>query len=122
MQRMRRKQVRLWVVLATVLVAWHGLLIRLPHTDLDNQVPRYEGTCSVAHPGSHAFHFHPTPAQLGPHQCIACLVSSTTAAPCGGSSVPTPQGVTASALSAPTGMPVVKRAYLPDLRAPPVLS
>jgi len=122
MRRMRGRRLSSLAIAATLLVAWHGLLIRLPHTHLDDQVPRYEGTCSAARPGSHAFHLHRTPVQLAPHQCLACLVSSTSAAPTGESAVPTPQTATGHASSLLESPPAIERAHLPDLRAPPILS
>ena len=76
---MRRRRFSL-LVAAAFLVTWHGVILSLPHTHTaEPDVPRFDGYCSVAYPGSHQFHIHPEGHQLPPHFCLACLVRSTTA-------------------------------------------
>ncbi len=116
---MRRRPFSLFIA-AVLLVAWHGLILSLPHTHTEEpNVPRFDGYCSVAYPGSHQFHIHPEGHQLPPHFCLACLVRSTTATVGGWSFginlTPARDFVQAASRSQGAGTPTV----LPQKRAPP---
>ncbi|NOZ95759.1 MAG: hypothetical protein GXP47_13625 [Acidobacteria bacterium] len=107
------------VNIAAVLVAWHGVLLSLPHTHGDRNVPRYAEVCTATHPGSMAVHLHPAPELIPPHGCLACLVSSAH-----GASIAAHRGVMAPrSLPVRTTRIICRRAdtyrHLPSLRAPP---
>jgi hypothetical protein len=115
---MSRRRVRV-AAIAALLVAWHGLLLSLPHTHHGERCKIDVARCSATQPGSSAFHLHGVVRELPHALCLACLVASTVAAlgPCDhmlGSSVRA-----ALRLDAPyryeQGAPVP----LPRLRAPP---
>ncbi len=79
---MKRYRTIAWLVnVATVLVAWHGILLSLPHTHHDNDVPRYAAVCEATRAGSSVVHLHPAPGLIPPHGCLACLVSSVHGTP-----------------------------------------
>ena len=109
------------LVLAAMLVVWHGLLQGAPHTHADRTVPQELLACSASHPFSHEVHLHSAGKVMTPHVCLACLAGSVTAAipaaSCGG----------AAAVGAPaievvaTDVRSQLNAELPLLRGPPVI-
>ncbi len=105
---------------AVLLVAWHGVLLSLPHTHrADPGVPAMANVCVVAHPGSHRFHVHPEGRQLPPHGCLACLVRSTVAAGTSPVFATGPAVARRAPVAAFLQLAAVDATFLPDLRAPP---
>ena len=104
---------------ATALVAWHSVLLILPHTHHDRNIPQYAEACFAARPGSTVVHLHPAPELMPHHGCLACLVSSVHGKP------PSRQGSTVPrSATSPVPVPVAfHRAdghrCLPPTRAPP---
>jgi len=111
------------LLIAALLVAWHGLILSLPHTHtIDPDVPRFAGHCSAAHPGSHVFHLHPESRRLPPHFCLACLVRSTVAAQAGSEISLGPAPAHSIAAAIPPSVVIDGHTALPNLRAPPSVS
>ena len=116
---MRRRPLSL-LTAAVFLVAWHGVILSLPHTHTgEPNVPRFDGHCSVAYPGSHQFHIHPEGQQLPPHFCLACLVRSTVAAETGWAITIGPAPALGSAPAIKWVSASATRTALPQKRAPP---
>lgn len=105
--------------LAAMLVAWHGMLLSLPHVHDEpggrEDVPR----CAASRPGSFAVHLHDGGRTLPPRVCLSCLVGQTAATVSGWQ--PLPGLRPASPID--FGEPVLHRESiglrLPLLRAPP---
>jgi len=112
-----------WLIdVAAVLVAWHGILLSLPHTHAARDVPHYATVCTAAEPGSSAVHLHPSSSLIQPHGCLACLVASAH-----GASVPAHNGVMAPRSAVVRTRRATCRRFdthlhLPSLRAPPSLA
>ena len=66
----------LLVTVAALLMTWHGLILSLPHSHLDVDIPQEELACSASHPLSGTFHLHGAGEVLTPHHCLACLAGS----------------------------------------------
>jgi hypothetical protein len=107
------------LVVAAVLLAWHGILISMPHDHADASVPQEELACSVSRPSSQTNHLHSSGRLMAPRPCFACLAGSTTA---------DGLGVETAAKSSGGGLPVAVASsdlrsrfhtHLPLLRGPP---
>jgi hypothetical protein len=66
----------LLVTMAALLMPWHGLILSLPHSHVDVDIPQEELACSASHPLSGTFHLHGAGEVLTPHHCLACLAGS----------------------------------------------
>jgi hypothetical protein len=66
----------LLVTVAALLMTWNGLILSLPHSHVDVDIPQEELACSASHPLSGTFHLHGAGEVLTPHHCLACLVGS----------------------------------------------
>ncbi len=66
----------LLVIVAALLMTWHGIMLSLPHSHADTGVPQEELICSASHPLSTTFHLHAEGHALTPHPCLACLAGS----------------------------------------------
>ena len=66
-------------LVAAVLLAWHGVLLAMPHNHADAAVPQEELVCWASHPLSQTSHLHRSGRLLTPHPCLACLASTTVA-------------------------------------------
>jgi hypothetical protein len=117
---MHRSRTRM-AVLAAFLVAWHGMLLSLPHVHTGERLQTDVARCTAATPGSAEFHFHGVLWEFPHHLCLACLVASTFATLASAWMPPgQPAAVPAPRIAARwpgSGCPVV----LPQLRAPPSL-
>lgn len=107
------------LLVAVVLVMWHGLILSLPHTHGDPTVPQEAVSCSAALAGAQVVHLHQTGRALPAHPCLACLVGSTFAVT--SSWVPfVDAGETVADWAAPhQSCRTTCHAHLPGLRAPP---
>jgi hypothetical protein len=109
-----------WLVdAATVLVAWHAILLSVPHTHGAKDIPRYATVCAAAVAGSTAVHLHPSSVLIPPHACLACLVASAN-----GATVTHHHGVEAPRRAVVRSRRIMGRRsdihlHLPPLRAPP---
>ena len=64
------------VTAAALLMTWHGVMLSLPHSHVDADIPQEELACSASHPLSGTFHLHSAGEVLTPHHCLACLAGS----------------------------------------------
>jgi len=107
------------VNVAAILVAWHGILLTLPHNHHEKGVPQYAEICTATHPGSQVVHLHPTPDLIPPHGCLACLVSSVHGTPVSWhQSTESAAGAVALPVRTTCRRSDTHR-HLPSLRAPP---
>jgi len=109
-----------WLVnLAAVLVAWHGILLSVPHSHGSKDIPRYAVVCTATQAGSSAVHLHPAPELMPSHGCLACLVASAHGAP----AAETQGTLVLRALPVRATRVICRRSdihrHLPSLRAPP---
>jgi len=107
------------LVIAAVLVVWHGVILSLPHTHTDRNVPQEAISCTASQAGSHDVHLHHRGRAMAAHPCLACLAGSTIAEmPC---AVPFMQDVATGTRqqSAWKDHRSGTHAQLPDPRAPP---
>jgi hypothetical protein len=65
---------------AVLLVAWHGLLLSLPHEHHGERLQIDVARCSATAPTSSEVHLHRAVRELPRTFCLACLVASTLAA------------------------------------------
>ena len=61
----------LLVTAAALLMTWHGIMLSLPHSHADVDIPQEELACSASHPLSGSFHLHGAGEVLNPHHCLA---------------------------------------------------
>lgn len=115
---MPRQRIRLAAV-AALLVAWHGVLLSLPHTHHGDRLEIDVARCSATQPGSSVFHFHGVVRELPHAFCLACLVASTIAALGPADRVPGSSATAALRLDAPYPYEARALTLLPRLRAPP---
>ena len=66
----------LLVTAAALLMTWHGVMLGLPHSQVDVDIPQEELACSASHPLSGTSHLHGAGEALTPHHCLACLAGS----------------------------------------------
>jgi hypothetical protein len=104
---------------AATLLAWHGVLLAMPHNHADAAVPQEELVCSASHPLSQTNHLHASGRLLTPHPCLACLASTTTADTLDVSGIDGPMIGQWIGGSASTTLPVGPDFSLPPLRGPP---
>jgi hypothetical protein len=64
------------LLVATLSVAWYGVMLTVPHDHVDSSVPREELSCSASHPTSETQHLHRAGRVLSPHPCLACLAGT----------------------------------------------
>ena len=67
------------LMVAAVLVVWHGVILSLPHTHADPNVPQEAISCTASQVGSQDFHLHQRGRAMAAHPCLACLAGSTIA-------------------------------------------
>jgi len=66
----------LLVTAAALLMTWQGLILSLPHSRVDVDIPQEELACSASHPLSGTIHLHGAGDVIAPHHCLACLAGS----------------------------------------------
>ncbi len=118
----RRRFLHVVTMAAAVLAVWHGMLLSLPHTHADRDVPRYAADCSVAFPGSGQYHLHRIPGAVPAHGCLACLAAGTAPVLPQGLLLPFTEAGPAPGPEAPHLPAAVRRMVVLRLRAPPVRS
>jgi len=64
---------RIPTLLLVVALAWHGVLLTLPHDHEDAVAPRSEADCGLMGAASIDHHLHQLPETLPARHCLACL-------------------------------------------------
>ena len=107
---------------AAMLLAWHGILLSIPHVHADRAVPREELACSASGSSLQIFHLHQSGRLLSPHACLACLAGTTFADAPGTAEIvgAAIDGSTVAARSSDLRARLYSQ--LPLLRGPPVTS
>jgi len=109
----------LLVTVAALLMTWHGVMLGLPHSHVDVDIPQEELACSAAHPLSGTFHLHGAGEVLTPHHCLACLAGSNHASAPVKMTLGSAISEHVQAAAAVTDCRSKFRLHLPVLRAPP---
>jgi hypothetical protein len=108
------------LLVAAVLLAWHGVLLATPHNHADTTVPQEVLACSASHSSSQTNHLHGSGRLLSPHPCLACLAGTTVIDTVGISGI---GGVVDDQLIVVAASPDLRARFhtrLPPLRGPPL--
>jgi len=108
------------LVVAAVLVVWHGMILSLPHIHADPTVPQEVVSCSASLAGAQTAHLHRTGGYLPAHPCLACLAGSTFAVASSWTPLVDAGEAVADRATPHRSCRTTFHAYLPGLRAPPV--
>ena len=107
------------LVVAAMLLTWHGVLISTPHDHADTAVPQEELACSASSPSSQTSHLYGSGRLLAPHPCQACLAGSAPADSFGGVGAETLADGESIVATVSTDLRSRFHAHLPLLRGPP---
>jgi hypothetical protein len=110
------------LLVAAMLLTWHGVLLSTPHNHADNTVPREMLNCSASRPSSQINHLHASGRLLTAHACLACLAGSTVAHAPGVQKVAVATVNGPSIAAAHPGLRPRLHTHLPLLRGPPVFT
>jgi hypothetical protein len=109
------------LLVAAALLAWHGMLLAIPHNHADHAISQEQLYCSASHPSSDASHLHAKGQHLSPHPCIACLVGSTVVDAAGSDAFEGVADQGAAEVVASSDHRSRYRSHLPPHRGPPSL-
>jgi hypothetical protein len=115
-----RRDIALPVLLvAAVLVVWHGMILSLPHIHADPTVPQEAVSCSAALAGAQVVHLHHAGRTLPAHPCLACLAGTTFAVASSWVRLVGAGETVADRTTPHRSCRTTFHAHLPGLRAPP---
>lgn len=107
------------LLLAAILLTWHGVLISTPHSHADRSVPQEELACSASSPSSQNHHLHDSGRLRAPRPCLACLAGPTSAEVFGVAGLATSAAGKSTSVTVSPDLRSRLQTQLPLLRGPP---